>query len=109
MTSGIFPETLKIAKVIPIYKKGDKSLLDNYRPISILPSASKNFERAMFNQMHFSVHDLYYHGQYGFREKHSTQHAALELIDRITQELAKGKTPINIYIDLSKAFDNSKS
>ena len=61
----------------------------------------------MLNQMHvyFSVHDLYYHGQYGFREKHSTQHAALELIDIITQELDKCQTPINIYIDLSKAFD----
>ena len=86
LTSGIFPETLKIANVIPIYKKGDKSLLDDYQPISILPSISKIFEMAMFNQMrvYFSVHDLYYHGQYGFREKHSTQHAALELIDRIT-------------------------
>ena len=61
----------------------------------------------MLNQMHvyFSVHDLYYHGQYGFREKHSTQHAALELIDILTQELDKCQTPINIYIDLSKAFD----
>ena len=61
----------------------------------------------VFDQMHvyLSVNDLYYRGQYGFLEKHSTQHAALELIDRITQELDKGNTPINIYIDLSKAFD----
>ena len=42
---------------------------------------------------------------YGFREKLSTQLAALELIDRITHELDLGNTPINIYIDLSKAFD----
>ena len=49
LTSCIFPETLKIANVIPIFFKGDKSLLDNYRPISILPSVSKIFERAMFN------------------------------------------------------------
>ena len=48
---------------------------------------------------------LYYDGQYGFREKHSTQLAALELIDRITHGLDLGNTPINIYIDLSKAFD----
>ena len=48
---------------------------------------------------------MYYNGQYGFRDKHSTQLAALELIDRVTQELDMGNTPINILIDLSKAFD----
>ena len=48
---------------------------------------------------------MYYNGQYGFIHKHSTQLAALELIDRVTQELDRGNTPINIFIDLSKAFD----
>ena len=93
--------------MIPLYKKGDKALLGNCRPISILPSISKIFERIIFNQIndHFTSHDLYYNGPYGFREKHSTQLAALELIDRITHELDMGNTPINIYIDLSKAFD----
>ena len=109
LSTGIFPDSLKVAKVIPLYKKGDKAvgLLGNYRPISILPSISKIFERIIFNQIndHFTSHDLYYNGQYGFREKQSTQLAALELIDRITHELDLGNTPINIYIDLSKAFD----
>ena len=61
----------------------------------------------MFNQIHmyFSSHNLYYTGQYGFREKHSTQLAALELINRISQELDQGITRINVYLDLSKAFD----
>ena len=107
LSTGIFPDSLKVAKVIPLYKKGDKTVLDNDRPISISPSISKIFERIIFNQIndHFTYHDLYYDGQYGFREKHSTQLAALELIDRITHELDLGNTPINIYIDLSKAFD----
>ena len=107
LSTGIFPDTLKIAKVIPLYKKGDKALFENYRPISVLPSISKIFERIIFNQIndHVTSHDFYYNGQYGFREKHSTQLAALELIDRITHELDMGNTPINIYIDLSKAFD----
>ena len=107
LATGIFPDPLKIAKVIPLYKKGDRRLLDNYHPISILPSISKIFERVMFNQIHvyFSSHSLYYNGQYGFREKHSTQLAALELIDRISQDLDQGITPINVYLDLSKAFD----
>lgn len=107
LATGIFPDPLKIAKVIPLYKKGDRTSLDNYRPISILPSISKIFERVMFNQIntYFSSHNLYYNGQYGFRDKHSTQLAALELIDRISQELDQGMTPINVYLDLSKAFD----
>ena len=54
---------------------------------------------------YFSSHNLYNDSQYGFRKKHSTEHAALELVDRISQELDKGNTPSNIFIDLSKAFD----
>ena len=107
LTSGIFPDTLKIAKIIPLFKKCDKTLLENYRPISILPAISKIFERIMFNQIHnhFSMHNLFYSGQYGFRANHSTQFAALELIDRITQDLDQGNMPITIFMDLSKAFD----
>ena len=45
LSTGIFPDRLKVAKVIPLYKRDDKTLLDNYRPISILPSISKIFER----------------------------------------------------------------
>ena len=84
-----------------------KEILDNYRPISLLPSLSKIFERVVFNQIraYFTAHNLYYSGQYGFREKHSTQLAALELVDRITRDLDIGSTPISIFIDLSKAFD----
>ena len=107
LTTGIFPDDLKVAKVIPLFKKGKKEILDNYRPISLLPSLSKIFERVFFNQIHayFTAHNLYYSGQYGFREKHSTQLAALELVDRITRDLDISNTPISIFIDLSKAFD----
>ena len=107
INTGIFPETLKIAKVIPIFKKGDETIFDNYRPISILPAISKVFEKVLFKQLHKYFHEqkLYYDNQYGFRENHSTELAALELIDRITQLMDKGEIPLNIYLDLSKAFD----
>ena len=57
LSTGIFPDSLKVAKVIPLYKKCDKALFDNYRPISILPSISKIFERIIFNQIndHFTI------------------------------------------------------
>ena len=105
--SGIFPDQLKIAKVIPIFKKDDSAKLDNYRPISILPAISKVFEKCIFNQLHehFITNKLFCDGQYGFRERHSTELAALELIDRIVLAMDKGEIPFSIFIDLSKAFD----
>ena len=107
LETGIFPSKLKIAKVIPILKRSDETIFDNYRPISILPSISKVCERIIFNQIHnyFHVNNLDFCSQYGFRKEHCTELAVLELIDRITQHLDKGTTPINVYLDLSKAFD----
>ena len=107
LNTGIFPEKLKIAKVIPIHKKEDPSLLENYRPISILPSISKIFEKIICNQIndYFNLNNLFHSGQYGFRKHHSTELAAMELIDRTTQDMDRGETPFGIFLDLSKAFD----
>ena len=71
LLSGIFPDKLKIAKVIPLFKKNDPTLLDNYRPISLLPVISKIFERVIFNQLHchFNIYNLYLPSQYGFRQQ----------------------------------------
>ena len=52
LTTGIFTNKLKIAKVVPVFKKGDNELLDNYRPISVLPSISKIFETVIYNQLY---------------------------------------------------------
>jgi len=105
--TGIFPDKMKQAKVIPLYKKDEDYLIKNYRPVSILPALSKVAERIMHNQLHNYFHNsnLYYNSQYGFRKHHSTELAAIELIDRITTKLDNGEIPINIYMDLSKAFD----
>ena len=107
LSTGIFPDNIKVAKVIPLFKKGDKALFDNYRPIYILPSIYKIFERIIFNQMHvyFTSRALYYNGQYDFRKKHSTEFATLELTAIITLDIDIGDIPISICIDLSKAFD----
>ena len=108
LTNGIFPDKLKIAKVVPIHKSDDDTMFNKYRPISILPTLSKVFEKVIFNQVHehFHVNNLYLSNQYGFRQKHSTELAVLEVIDRITYQLDQGITPINIYLDLSKALDH---
>lgn len=107
INTGIFPDKLKIAKITPIFKKEDKTLFTNYRPISLLPAISKIFEKVLFKQLYdfFQSKKLFYNAQYGFRTEHSTEFAALELIDRVIIEMDKTNTPINIFLDLSKAFD----
>ena len=107
LKSGIFPNKLKTAKIIPIYKKGDKHKIDNCRPISLLPSISKIFEKVAHDQLlsYFVKYNILYNSQYGFRKLHSTQHAILELTDRILLDLDVGNTPLGIFLDLSKAFD----
>ena len=105
--TGIFPDKLKISRVTPIYKANKKDQFSNYRPISLLPSLSKIFEYVIYDQLslYFIDNRLLSPQQYGFRPKHSTELAALNLIDQLTYKLDQNKIPINIYLDLSKAFD----
>ena len=107
LNTGIFPDKLKIAKIKPIYKKDEETKFTNYRPISLLPAISKVFEKIIFKQLYqfFVDNKLLYNSQYGFREGHSTEFATLELVDKIILEMDKMNTPVNIYLDLSKAFD----
>ena len=107
LSSGIFPEQLKVSKIIPLHKANDKMFLTNYRPIALLPSISKIFEYILLEQLtsHFVENKLISPQQYDFRAKHSTELAALNLVDHLTYKLDDGIIPINIYIDLSKAFD----
>ena len=87
----MFPDKLKIAKVIPIFKKDDPSLFENYLPISLLPTILKVFEKKIFSQLssYFNDLKLRFDDQYGSRPKHSTKNAALELTDRIITQLDK--------------------
>ena len=82
-------------------------MFGNYRPISLLPTISKVLERIIYDQLscYLKENKLLFDHQYGFRSKHSTEFAALELIDRIITNMDNDETPINIYLDLSKAFD----
>ena len=107
LKTGIFPKAFKIAKVKPIYKKGDKADLNNYRPISLLPTISKIFERVIHTQLYKYLSDnkLLCEQQYGFRSQHSTELAAIKLVDYLTHNIDTNNIPISIYLDLSKAFD----
>ena len=105
--TGVYPEKFKISKITPIYKKNERTNIANYRPNSLLPTLSKIFERVVHTQLYtyFDENKLLSEQQYGFREKHSTELAAVKLVDYINHEMDIGNTPEAIFIDLSKAFD----
>ena len=107
VTSGFFPDELKIAKVTPIYKKGDRSDPGNYRPISILPTISKIYERHVASQIHeyLSTFNLLHIEQSGFRQFHSCQTALTKLIDTWLKEMDDGNITGVSYLDFRKAFD----
>ena len=87
LSTGIFLDKLKIAKVSPIFKNGKKDLLTNYQLVSVLPCFSKNLERIMYDRLYgyLTENKILFKKQFGFRSSHSTDHALLELIDEICQ------------------------
>lgn len=107
MNNGIVPVNMKIAKVIPIFKKGDPQLLSNYRPISLLSTFSKILEKLIYVRTvkFFNVNQTFSNFQFGFREKHTTSHAILHFIDKISTALDNRMHTVGIFLDYSKAFD----
>ena len=98
---------MKIAKVTSIFKPGKKELLTNYRPISVLSCFSKILERIMYNRVYNYLNDnnLLLHKQFSFRKSHSTDHTLTELINSIYDSFNQNKYTLEVFIDLSKAFD----
>ena len=105
--SGVFPNELKIANVIPIYKANDKMEFSNYRPVSVLPVFSKVLERLMYNRLIDFINEnkLLYKFQFGFQKGKSTNMALITLIDKLSEALDKGELAIGVFLDFSKAFD----
>lgn len=106
---GIFPKVLKIGKVTPIYKTGDKSDPSNYRPITVLPIISKIFEKVIQTRLNSFLNSINFisPAQYGFCAASSTEAACVNLLNDIQKGLdSKKNIQIGLlFIDLSKAFD----
>src|SRR3989442_3484599 len=90
--TGRFPDKLKIAKVYPVFKAEAENKFENYRPISVLPSFSKNFEKVAYRRLndYFMANSVLSDSQYGFRSNHSTFMALLEMQDKISKSLDDG-------------------
>ena len=107
LSTGVYPHSFKLAKVVPIHKKDDPACISNYRPISLLTSFSKILEKIVYKRVDnfFTSNNLFNSDQYGFRKSHSTDAAILKLYDRVSSALADHKHVIGVFMDLSKAFD----
>ena len=100
-----FPNELKLADVTPILKKEDPSRAKNYRPVNVLPSVSKIFERILHRQVSSYVDQFLSTFMCGYRKGFSTQQALLSLIERWKNTLDQNGYGGAILMDLSKAFD----
>ena len=106
-STGVVPDSLILAKVIPIYKKGDRNDPGNYGLISLLTVVDKIMEKLMCKQLYnfLELHKILYEFQFGFRKCHSTILALMEVLDNIYHHLDRREFIIDIYLDLQKAFD----
>ena len=107
LTTGIYPDAMKVAEVIPIFKKGDRDKSTNYRPISLLSQFNKIFEKMLHSRIYSFVtkYNLLSEKQFGFRTNFSTNLAACSVYDEIVNEIDQNLYNCGIFLDLSKAFD----
>lgn len=110
LLNASFPSELKIAKVLPIYKQGNKALAENYRPIAILPTFAKAIEKIMCDQLtnYLNETNFFSSNQFGFIRKSGTSIACVNLIQQIQSSVDSKKVTACTFIDLKKAFDTVK-
>lgn len=106
-STGKFPKYLKIARIVPIHKKGSFSDPNNFRPIAILPFMSKIIEKCIHSRLicFFDQMDILSSCQFGFRSGISTSDAVLDLVEAQYEALNEGYYSLNVFVDFRKAFD----
>ena len=107
LSEGKFPHEWKKANVVPVYKKGNKQSLENYRPISLLPICSKIFEHLIYNEMFtfFTENNLISPNQSGFRPGDSCVNQLLAITHKIYKSFNEGFEVRGVFLHISKAFD----
>ena len=105
MTSGIFPDDWKCARVTPLFKQGERSDLNNYRPISVIPVIAKVFERIVYDQLYrfLTKEDVISKQQSGFRSLHSTVTALLVATDSWAFNIDRGNVNAVVFLDFKKS------
>ena len=98
---GVFPDILKVAKVLPLHKGGSTEDLNNFRPISLLSIFDKIIEKLMHKRLYefLENHKVLYEKQFGFRKNNSTIYALMEITERVKESIDNGKFGCGIFID----------
>ena len=107
LASGIFPDKWKVAKILPLFKGGDRENVNNYRPVSLLPLPGKLLEKIVHKRIltFWDDNTFLSNNQGGFRKGHSTTATIGNLTDDLFQEINRGNTSLAAFVDLRKAFD----
>ena len=107
LQQGVFPQQMKIANVIPLFKSGEMNKFSNYRPVSLLTTFSKVLEKVFYNKILSFLKECktLYEFQFGFREGHTTAMALIASLDKVINALEKQETTLGVFLDFSKAFD----
>ena len=106
-SSGVFPDILKVSKIIPLHKGGSTLEVNNFRPISLLSIFDKIIEKLMHKRLYdfLDEHDILYEHQFGFRKFYSTAYSLIEITEKVKSTIDEGKYGCGIFNDLKKAFD----
>jgi hypothetical protein len=106
-STGTFPKQFKYSQINPIFKKGNKTEMSNYRPVSLLKSFSKVFEKVIYKRLHYHIknNNIFAKEQYGFRNNSSTEIASYNLINNILKALNNNMCVGGIFCDQTKAFN----
>ena len=107
LSFGVFPSVLKIAKVVPVFKKDSKLDYSNYRPISLLSNIEKILEELMYKRLYafLSNNNIICNLQFGFRQQYSTSHVLINITENIRKALVDGNIGCGVFVGLQKAFD----
>ena len=107
MCTGVFPDLMKLAEVVPLYKGKSREFETNYRPISLLTTMSKVMEKVVYKRVYKFLTNTgqICKTQYGFRSNHSCEHAIAQVVGSVLKNMEMNKSTIAVMLDLSKAFD----
>ena len=107
IVEGTFPDLIKLAEIVPIFKSGSKTSYSNYRPISLLSPFAKIFESYIYFQLDdfLTKHNVIYNMQYGFRQQSSTELAVNHIVDDLSNCIDNKMVNCSVFLDLAKAFN----